>query len=158
MKRLVLSWAVLALLFAFTSACITVPPAIGTGGELTRDVPLPKNVKIITPDKSIPPELAVFSGKWGGVWDDINLNHILVVEEIDHAGAKVVYAHGTSPGDGMQGRWYRIKGLFVKGALVLETQQTRISYMYKNGILHATYESWRSSRHIYTTSKLSRLE
>ncbi len=114
----------------FLFSCATIP------------VPLPSDVRVVTPPPTIPKELAAFSGRWSGVWDAI-LDHILVVEEINPPHADVIYAWGTSalwfidrPG------WSRVKGEFVESALKLSLPRpaTVIYRMRADGKLDATYE------------------
>ncbi len=60
------------------------------------DIPLPKNIEITSPDSSLPPRLAGFSGIWGGVFDGA-ITVLLAVEEVTATGARVVFGHGINP-------------------------------------------------------------
>jgi hypothetical protein len=69
------------------------------------DVPLPKDVLIVLPDPSLPPEIKAFSGKWGGRWWSIydpwlrkgELDAVLIVEKIiNEHQAIVIYCCGDS--------------------------------------------------------------
>jgi isoaspartyl peptidase/L-asparaginase-like protein (Ntn-hydrolase superfamily) len=91
---------------------IVVDPAYFLhGGQNFSDVPLPADLAISPPDDGVSSDKAGFLGLWGGVWDG-DLNHILVVEEIEADSAKVIYAYGKYPfwGDGL---YRRLTGVFV---------------------------------------------
>lgn len=66
--------------------------------RLNVKVPLPNDIDIITPDESIPQELAAFSGCWEGKWSDYATETALIVEEINTKSAKVIYCLGKSSG------------------------------------------------------------
>ena len=87
------------------------------GGQDFENVPLPDDIVVSPPSDTIAPEKAAFSGPWAGVYQGV-VNHVLVVEEIEPDGAKVVYAFGPSPylPDG-KGLFRRLKGVFVDGGL-----------------------------------------
>lgn len=130
----------------------------GTAEANYDDVPLPADLKVVPPDPNLPQEYAKFSGKWYGIWDSNILKHVLVVEEIDQAGARVVYAWGTAPAWWIdQPGWVRVKGQFTKGSLVIETQRATVTYrMHEDGTLCATYKPTRTLG--YYTATLSRVE
>lgn len=68
--------------------------------EISRNVPLPKNIKIVSPMPNVPIELAAFSGRWEGTWEGVRpLDSILIVETIEPEKAKVIYAWGGPRGD-----------------------------------------------------------
>jgi len=111
------------------------------GGENFGDVPLPDDVRIMPPDESIASDKAAFSGTWGGVWLG-SLNHVLVVEEIESEGAKVIYALGPNPELG-PGLYMRLPAPFVgKGLQVTEPSDMEgyiVTYRLKpDGTLAAT--------------------
>jgi hypothetical protein len=90
----------------------------------------------------VPKQVAEFSGKWFGVWDNI-LDHTLVVEEIDPPHVIAIYAWGASaqwridrPG------WSRVRGELIDGRLKLSLPRpaTVIYRMLPDGSLDATYE------------------
>ena len=60
------------------------------------DIPLPEIIEITSPDSSLPPRLAGFSGIWGGVFDGA-ITVLLAVEEVTATGARVVFGHGINP-------------------------------------------------------------
>ena len=39
-------------------------------GELKANTPLPDDAHITIPDSNVPPEIAVFSGIWEGLWEN----------------------------------------------------------------------------------------
>jgi hypothetical protein len=105
--------------------------------------PLPVDVRIVPPEAAVRQQLAAFSGKWSGVWDEI-LSHILVVEEITPPHAIVIYAWGTAhQWQIAQPGWSRVQGEFVDGALKLSLRRPPATVMYPlqlDGMLDATYE------------------
>ena len=88
----------------------------------TSDVPLPQDVQIVPPDPNLPPEIKVFSGKWGGRWtwqdlrDDSWVDGVLIVEKIiNRQQATVVAAAGTGAGGWWINRvWERSTANFSK--------------------------------------------
>jgi beta-aspartyl-peptidase (threonine type) len=87
------------------------------GGWNFGDVPLPDDIVITPADDGITPDRAAFLGAWAGVWLGY-LNHVLVVEEIEADGAKVIYALGPAPflqnGEGL---YRRLTAVFVDEGL-----------------------------------------
>ena len=104
-------------------------------------VPLPTDVRIVPPSPGIPGEVAAFSGKWQGVWDD-TLDHILVVEEITGTEAVVVYAWGDSQAWRMSRGFNRLKGAFDGATLIVKSARpATVTYrMRADGKLDARYE------------------
>lgn len=78
------------------------------------NVPLPDDVKIVSPGPTIPSQNARYSGRWSGTWSN-GLNHVLVVERIGLRGVTVIYAWGKRRG--RPGRWRRKTASFVSGKL-----------------------------------------
>jgi hypothetical protein len=75
-------------------------------------VPVPNDFKIIPPDSSLPKELALFSGKWKGVWYNLqdssgSLDAVLIVEKIEDKSAVVVYCWGDSSEWRVKNGWRR---------------------------------------------------
>ena len=103
-------------------------------------VPLPENVTVVPP-VGVPQELAAFSGKWQGVWDE-TLDHVLVVEEITGKEAIVIYAWGDSAAWKTTRGFFRVKGTFEDNRLVLRTRRpATVTYrMRPDGKLDARYE------------------
>jgi isoaspartyl peptidase/L-asparaginase-like protein (Ntn-hydrolase superfamily) len=96
---------------------IVVDPAYFLhGGQNFSDVPLPADLAISPPDDGVSSDKAGFLGVWGGVSSEGDLNHILVVEDIEADSAKVIYALGMYPywGDGL---YRRLTGVFVEDGL-----------------------------------------
>lgn len=93
MKR---SFTVIFMVFlaGTLAACTT----LGTSGL----VPLPNDIKIVQPDKSVSADATKFLGKWSGAWDGA-VSHVLVVEEVTPTAAKVIYAIGDASSFGQQG-------------------------------------------------------
>jgi hypothetical protein len=61
--------------------------------EISKSVPLPKKIQIIQPTGDLPKEIAAFSGRWEGEWEEgaRQSKSVLIVEEINAAKAKVIY-------------------------------------------------------------------
>ena len=118
------------------------PPRRPQSGDFS-NVPLPDNLEIVTPADDVNAELAVFSGKWVGVWRS-GRNHILVVEKIRSDIATTIYAYsGRNSRNPARGGWIRMLARFVVGGLRLNFSSTR-SVVYRplpDGTLSATYES-----------------
>jgi hypothetical protein len=147
----------LILLVVVIAVTAWVGPAAAS--HCSTAVPLPSDLQVTTPPTDgIDQELACYSGKWCGIWDGNVLDHVLVVEEMDQAEAKVIYAYGTAANWNIhQPGWFRVKGQFIKGALVLETRRATITYkMHKDGTLRVTYEGKNTSA--YSTANLKKAE
>ena len=86
------------LLVLFTLIVLCNISEAGDNVRLNVKVPLLNDIKIVTPDESIPKELAAFSGCWEGKWSDYATETALIVEEINTTSAKVVYCLGQSSG------------------------------------------------------------
>lgn len=69
---------------------------------------LPNGINIIPPSSNLPKEIAVFSGKWAGTWED-GLSAIMVVEEIQDTWGQIVYAYGDLPLLGISAGHFRMK-------------------------------------------------
>ena len=85
------------------------------GGQNFGNVPLPDDIGIAPPDDRVAAPRTAFSGTWAGVLEG-SLNHVLVVEEIEPDGAKVVYALGPHPFHG-EGLYRRLPAVFVNDGL-----------------------------------------
>ncbi len=61
--------------------------------EISKSVPLPKKIQIIQPSGDLPKEIAAFSGRWEGEWQEGSRlsKSVLIVEEISASKAKVIY-------------------------------------------------------------------
>ena len=100
------------------NAAVIDPTYFLYGGQNFDDVPLPQNIKIVSPGSHIPAAHSNFSGKWAGVWPELSLNHVLVIEQIESDGVNVIYALGAFPEfpDG-EGMYKRLRATFVEGNL-----------------------------------------
>lgn len=150
------TWGVLYTTLAFASIVVAVASA-----QLPATVPLPADLNIVPPDSGVPPGQAKFSGKWFGVWGGNVLEHVLVVEEINQSGAKVVYAYGIAPSWNIyKPGWFRTKDAhFVEGSLVVQTPRlSTVTYrINQDGTLSATYEGVGIYGSYRTTAKLSKV-
>jgi len=112
MKKKELIFLALSVLFSlFLTSEVCLPQAI----------PLPEGIEIITPSSDLLKEIAAFSGKWEGVWENV-LDAILIVEEIDSEQAKVIYAWGDAP------RWNITKGYSRGVAKVIPGSRPKIEW------------------------------
>ena len=66
---------------------------------------LPENIEIKTPSPDLPKEIAAFSGKWKGSWQN-QMDFILVIMEIDRDKAEVIYAFADAPAWGIRNSSY----------------------------------------------------
>ncbi len=85
--------------------------------------PIPANVKINPPNPEIPPNIAVFSGIWQGVWDNGRAT-TLVVEKIAPPEAIAIYSWG--PWKKQEGGWRRYIGMIDPGRLILSNPETEL--------------------------------
>ena len=80
--------------FCFLLASILICASTHAGESnplLNLNVPIPDDIKIVSPDGGLLKEIAAFSGLWKGKWPDYNTETVLVVEEINSKEAKVIY-------------------------------------------------------------------
>jgi hypothetical protein len=102
-------------------------------GELKANTPLPDDAKIAIPDSNVPPEIAVFSGIWEGLWEN-GRQATIVVERIELPDTVYfIYSrgepiHGSNPRNmsGGAARWERRIGKIVDGIITSTTQRDRI--------------------------------
>jgi hypothetical protein len=93
--------------------------ACATGGA---NIPLPQTINIETPGSDVPPEIAVFSGRWEGWWPG-GMDAVLIVEKINKHGATVVYAWGDAPSWKIQQGYKR-----YDAAVYIEEGKPKISF------------------------------
>lgn len=118
------------ILAATFVACLTA-----TAHAAGEDAAVPPNIRIVTPDSSIPPDVAAFSGKWVGWWGPRALHSILVVQKIQPADAKgrhkveAIYSRGTNLGFGFHAPEYGDHdGMIKDGELVIEARGVVLRY------------------------------
>jgi len=89
-------------------------------GQARAQVPLPNDLTLSGPSRSLPPAAAFWAGAWGGdAWDGA-LAHMLVVEGAESLEkVSVVYAIGANPKLGIKPAWSRHVAKIEEGALVL---------------------------------------
>lgn len=85
-----MAWLLTILTIFGMTACAT------TQSATKKEPPLPKEVKIIPPSSQLPKEIAVFSGKWEGRWEN-KMESILIVEEIHETWAQVIWSWANDP-------------------------------------------------------------
>lgn len=64
--------------------------------EISRFVPLPWDVKVVSPDQSLSEGIRALSGRWEGKWDTRGMEGIIIVEKINESSARIVYGWGKS--------------------------------------------------------------
>lgn len=94
-------------------ACLLLGLSLGNG---CASIPPPQEIKVVPPGPSIPPDLARFSGRWVGKWDD-SRDHQLIVSEIRPPREIVVYAFRAVPGFP---RWSRESATYEDGLLRID--------------------------------------
>lgn len=106
----ILSWLVVALAGAWMALPL----------RLQAQVPLPNDLSLVGPSKSLPPAAAFWVGAWGGdAWDGA-LPHMLVVEGAESTErVSVVYAVGANAKLGIKPAWTRHVGKIEDGVLVV---------------------------------------
>lgn len=101
--------------------------------ELKANTPLPDNAHITIPDSNVPPEIAVFSGIWEGLWENGRLSTI-VVERIElpdtvyfiYSRGEPIHVSNPRNMSGNAARWERRIGKIVDGIINSTTQRNRI--------------------------------
>ncbi len=110
----------------------------------TTPIPLPQDMKIVSPNPDLPPEVKFFSGKWFEVWDGI-LQDVLVIEQINAPNATAIYAYGSAPSWNINNPSYaRVQGEIKPKILKLTLRRTAATVtcrLQPDGTLDATYET-----------------
>jgi hypothetical protein len=124
------------------------------------EVPLPKDINIVSPSPDLSKEIAAFAGKWQGTWiiqrgrkgEKIPREAVLIVEEIDKQEAKIIYAFGPFSGVQELKGWYkRFKAKVIPGATTkiefITKDQSEFSFEMQKDLnsLGAHYKSGRMS-------------
>lgn len=136
-------FASLALVVLALIGCASAPPP----------VPLPPDLRVSSAAPQLPAAVRALSGQWTGAWmrPDGRLRHVLVIEELGEADAKVVYAVGSlisSTGRSVDPSWFRTQGrIDADGQLTLNLQggAQAIYRVQPDGTLSGTYKSPRFS-------------
>ncbi len=81
MKKIISSCLLLVVISIFT--------LLAEAGQEINGCPVPDNLKIIQPDSTVPPKLALLSGIWEGSWIS---SAVFIVEQIRGNEAVVVHA------------------------------------------------------------------
>lgn len=90
--------------------------------EISKYVPLPRDINIIPPSPELPKEIATFSGRWEGIWEQNVLNWILIVERIDGEKAYIISAFGDAP------KWYLKKDYNRLKAKIITGQKPKMEF------------------------------
>jgi hypothetical protein len=134
------------------------------------EIPLPSDISIVVPDPSLPEEFQAISGKWSGVWGRAGFTGrkaMLIIEEINMASAKVIYAFdsyymrlsGGGSGSLLPGKWFRMecKVSYTGKEIVLEPEpksDMTLSFSFEKGKPDALEGVWSGSGFKwYTTMK-----
>ena len=121
----------LPLAFLFLAGCASGPST----------APMPPTVNITPPAANVPANVKALSGKWAGRWDG-DLDHILIVEEVEQLSAVAVYSWGSSHSRGITPGWQRVRGTVEPGLLRMTLRnQAKVTYRVQtDGTLQGTYE------------------
>ena len=94
--------------------------------EISRFVPLPRNINIVPPSADLPKEIAAFSGRWEGIWEigGEGSKAVLVVEEISEKVAKVIYGW-SAIGTG-RANYSRYKAKVTPGKIEFVSGEVRV--------------------------------
>jgi hypothetical protein len=95
------SWLLIILALLGLAGCATLEYGV-------KGPSIPNDINIIPPSPTLPKEIAVFSGKWAGTWDN-DLSAIMVVEEIHDTWGQIVYAYGDLPRSDISAGYKRLK-------------------------------------------------
>jgi ABC-type uncharacterized transport system substrate-binding protein len=80
-------------------------------------IPRLPEMHMTPPAADLPPAVAAFSGMWEGVWDGV-LPSRLLVEAIDTASARLVYAWANHPQGLFKGGWVRVQAKVLPGGML----------------------------------------
>ena len=115
MKKLGLIMSVMLLVLT-----LTVPVSFAwKETEISKSVPLPPRTQIVPPAADLPKDIAAWSGRWEGIWEESNVMVILIVEEITAKKMKVIYATGPSQRN-IRGQYSRLNAKVVAGGKKIE--------------------------------------
>ncbi len=102
---------------AISSSAIIICSAwcclLAMAADLPPVPPIPdklKDIRVLKPDRTIPKDLAEFSGEWEGVWSSArysrDIRHAkLIVYEVSAEKIKFLYGLGDNPFSGDRGSW-----------------------------------------------------
>jgi hypothetical protein len=115
-------------------------------------VPLPKDIKIISPASNLPPEIKAFSGKWGGKWfapgSAATLDSVLIVEKVEEGKAIVYYCWGNCPEWRVTSGWIKHKtAKFYQenGKMILSFENGRYKFFIQGQRLEGFLDNPRGS-------------
>jgi len=124
--------SIIALLLALTSACSELdleadskPRAAARDYiQQPQDLAVPAYIKIIPPDRRVPPQYAAFAGKWGGRYQASKVPVLLVVEEVKRSGeVQGAFIWGPLPGTtGTPGGNWRFRAQIEDGKIQFGTK------------------------------------
>jgi hypothetical protein len=77
------------------------------GRTSTQALPVPPDVHIVRPDRSVPRDAAAFSGVWAGTWDGV-LPSRLIVERVTARSADVILVWGKGRDPNLKPGWLRV--------------------------------------------------
>jgi hypothetical protein len=80
-------------------------------------LPVPSDVHVTTPVRTLPRELAAFSGIWQGIANG-NLPIRFIIEEIDARSARVVFVWGNAHDGSLSAGWQRYNADVLPGARI----------------------------------------
>lgn len=120
---------------AWLAAALSLAACTGTTGGSVQDLAVPSDTNIVAPGPTVPPDLAAFSGVWGGLWKGSSygqpwsVDALMVIERIGSDGNFLGrYVIGDAPGY-FSARAFRISGTILNGTLVWSGGGTRYEFV-----------------------------
>jgi tetratricopeptide (TPR) repeat protein len=105
-------------------AALIVGLIIALGAPAGASPPLPQDLKIEPAAPDLPPGITDFLGVWEGLWKGLISHHpqrsftpiplMLVVEQVDAEGARVVFSLGKDPNHRFREGWRRLRVKFAR--------------------------------------------
>lgn len=110
--------------FVETQGMVLTEPAYFLNSAFNiEDVPLPDDLKVMTPAEDLPSGLADYLGMWSGLWAGA-VHQVVVIETINENGGRLVFAQGRNESWGIEeGSWERVSFRVVDGELRFERRR-----------------------------------
>lgn len=114
-----------------------------TTGSSNSWTPLPEPgiasaVKIIPPGLDVPPQIAVYSGAWEGMWGN-GRNVTIIIEHIKLPEVIAIYSYGPLPQYNSEGGWSRVIGRVEGNSIVLQWSGRTVTLTMAGGNANVEY-------------------